>query len=125
MDPSFGNRRKRRVQVKGLTVSINGKDYQVFNLNEYGVGFLVGSPEEITVGVEIESMTINATLPITIAGVSRHISAYAAPRGQALFFQKGWVCGAEFTTQHDRGENNLIEQILREAADSEKGTSES
>lgn len=112
MSSDPGNRRQRRVQVQNMTLSINGKTYQVFNLNKYGVGFLVDSPDEFTVGDEIRSMILNATLPVIIAGTPRHISAY--PPSQTLHFRKGWVCGAEFSVKRDEGQEALIQQILRD-----------
>ncbi|MDL2269743.1 hypothetical protein LJC71_10120 [Desulfosarcina sp. OttesenSCG-928-A07] len=118
MKRNSDNRRKRRLQVKNLTLSINGKTYLVFNINEYGAGFMVSHPEEFIVGQEIAAMTINTRPPITTGGIPRHISAYTPPE-QELFFQKGWVCDAEFNIQHDVGKNNLIEQVLRGLIDLE------
>ena len=60
MDQVLGNRKKRRFAVKDLTISINGKTYRIFNINEYGVGFLIDSPKEFEIGNEIKPIATTA-----------------------------------------------------------------
>ncbi|BBO72149.1 hypothetical protein DSCA_60790 [Desulfosarcina alkanivorans] len=116
MDPDWGKRRKRRFSVKDLTVSINGKTYRVFNINEYGLGFLMDSPEEIEIGARIEPMIVNGNLPVRVTGIPRHISQFR-PSNRHLHFKSGWVCGTEFTTGHDRESRKLLREFIAENLD--------
>jgi hypothetical protein len=116
MEPGLGNRRKRRFSVKDLTISINGKSYRVFDINEDGVGFLIDSPEEIEIGTEIRPMIVNGRLPVEVAGIPRHISHFRPP-GKHLHFKSGWVCGAEFSTGHDREGWKLLQEFIAENID--------
>ena len=118
MDQVLGNRKKRRFAVKDLTISINGKTYRIFNINEYGVGFLIDSPEEIEIGTEIKPMTVNGNIPVQVAGIPRHISQFGRP-GKHLSFKSGWVCGTEFTTRHDLGGGKLFQDFIAENIDSD------
>ena len=116
MDQVLGNRRKRRFSVKDLTISINGKTYRIFNISEYGVGFLVDSPEEIQIGTEIKPMVVNGNKPVQVAGIPRHISQFRPPNSQ-LLFRSGWVCGTEFTTRHDLDGGRLLRDFIAEILD--------
>lgn len=116
MDQVLGNRRKNRFSVKDLTISINGKAYRIFNINEYGVGFLIESPEEIEIGTEIKPMIVNANIPVRLAGIPRHISQFRPPNNR-LHFKTGWVCGAEFTTRHDLDGGRLLQEFIAENID--------
>ena len=118
MDQVLGNRKKRRFAVKDLTISINGKTYRIFNINEYGVGFLIDSPEEIEIGTEIKPMTVNGNIPVQVAGIPRHISQFKPP-GKRLFFKSGWICGTEFTTRHDLGGGKLFQDFIAENLESD------
>jgi hypothetical protein len=118
MDQVLGNRRKRRFAVKDLTISINGKNYRIFNINEYGVGFLIDSPEEIEIGTEIEPIIFNGHIPVRLAGIPRHISQFHPPQ-KSLYFKAGWVCGAEFTTSHHHDGGNLIREFLAETIEND------
>ena len=113
MDQVLGNRKKRRFAVKDLTISINGKTYRIFNINEYGVGFLIDSPKEFEIGNEIKPITVNGNVPVQIAGTPRHISQFNPP-GKRLSFKSGWVCGTEFTTRHDLGGGKLFRDFIAE-----------
>lgn len=113
MDQRLGNRRKRRFAVKNLTLSINGKTYRIFNINEHGVGFLLDAPETIKPGDEIRQMIVNASVPVKVAGIARHVSQFVPP-DERLYFQPGWVCGTEFSTQHDRDGHGLLELFIAE-----------
>ena len=113
MDQTLGNRRKQRFPVKDLTISINGKTYRIFNINEYGVGFLLDAPEAIKPGEEISQIVVNTRVPVKVAGIARHISQ-CIPSDQRLYFQPGWVCGTEFSTQHDREGHRLLETFIAE-----------
>jgi hypothetical protein len=113
MDQRLGNRRKYRFPVNDLTISINGKSYRIFNINEYGVGFLLDAPEAIRPGDEISHMIVNTTVPVKVAGIARHVSQYTPPE-KRLYFQPGWVCGTEFSTQHDRDGHRLLETFIAE-----------
>ncbi|BBO93214.1 hypothetical protein [Desulfosarcina ovata] len=124
MDQKLGNRRWRRFQAQNLTISINGKSYRIFNINEYGVGFLIDTPEEIELNTEIQPMTVNGTTPIQVAGIPRHVSQLVS-EDQRLFFQPGWVCGTEFTTQHDRDGGKLIAEFIAENIEREAEENES
>ncbi|BBO86260.1 hypothetical protein DSCO28_68260 [Desulfosarcina ovata subsp. sediminis] len=124
MDQKLGNRRRRRFQAQNLTISINGKSYRIFNINEYGVGFLIDTPEEIELNTEIQPMTVNGTPPIQVAGIPRHVSQLVS-EDQRLFFQPGWVCGTEFTTQHDRDGGKLIAEFIAENIEREAEENES
>jgi hypothetical protein len=116
VDKALGKRRKQRLSVKNLTLSINGKTYRIFNINEYGVGFLIDSPEEIAVGTEIKPIILDGNLPVKLAGIPRHISHYQTPTKQ-LYFKSGWVCGAEFTTQQDINGWKLFRKYIAENID--------
>lgn len=113
MDQRLGNRRQRRFPVTDLTISINGKTYRIFNINAYGVGFLIDAPEEIEIGSDATPMTVNARVPVRVAGVARHVSQFTSPDRQ-LHFQSGWVCGAEFSIRHDREGHRLLETFIAE-----------
>lgn len=113
MDQSLGNRRKPRFTVMNLTITINGKDYRIFNINEHGVGFLVDSPDEIEIGSEIGPMIVNGRVSARVAGIPRHISQVSSS-GDRLHFTSGWVCGTEFTTQHDLDGGKLLEEYIAE-----------
>jgi hypothetical protein len=113
MAPRLENRKKRRLRPTDLTVSVNGKPYRIININEHGVGFLVDSPEEIEINIEINPLTINGNKSVQIAGIPRHISQYQSP-DKRLYFRSGWVCGAEFTTQHDLNGVKLLLEYLAE-----------
>jgi hypothetical protein len=118
MDQILGKRKKRRFAVTDLTISINGKAYRIFNINEYGVGFLIDSPEEIEIGTEIKPMIVNATIPVQVAGIPRHITQFRS-RDKRLFFKSGWVCGTEFTTRHYIGGGKLLQEFIAENIDSD------
>jgi hypothetical protein len=118
MDQVLGNRRKPRFSVKDLTISINGKTYRIFNINEYGVGFLVDAPEEIEIGNEIKPMVLNGNIPVRVAGIARHISHFRPP-DKHLLFKSGWVCGMEFTTRHDPDAADLLRAYIEEIIDIE------
>ena len=53
------NRRKPRFTVRDLTLSLNGKTYRVFNINEHGVGFLIDEPQEIDFSADGHPILIN------------------------------------------------------------------
>ena len=116
MDQVLGNRRKPRFSVKDLTISINGKTYRIFNINEYGVGFLIDAPEEIEIGDEIEPMILNGNIPVRVAGIARHVSHFDRP-DKRLLFKSGWVCGIEFTTRHDPDAVDLLREYIEEIID--------
>ncbi|MBC2713214.1 MAG: hypothetical protein HGJ94_20145 [Desulfosarcina sp.] len=116
MDPDLGNRRKRRFSVKDLTISINGKTYRIFNINEHGVGFLIDSQEEIEIGAEIKPLIVNGNIPVRVAGIPRHISQFRSPN-KRLFFKSGWVCGMEFTTRCDLDGGKLLQEFIAENID--------
>jgi hypothetical protein len=123
MDPILGNRGKRRLSVRGLTISINGKTYRIYNLNEYGVGFLIDSPEEIQIGTEIEPIIFNGNQPLRVAGIPRHISQFKPP-DEHLLFKSGWVCGTEFTPENDLDGRKLLQEFIAEYLDSDSDESE-
>lgn len=116
MDLGLGNRRKRRFSVKNLTISINGKTYRVFNINEDGVGFLIDSPEEFELGTEIKPIIVNGNLPVRVAGIPRHISQFQLSN-EHLYFKSGWVCGTEFTTEDDLDGRKLLQEFIAENID--------
>ena len=116
MDPDLGNRRKQRFSAKDLTIIINGKTYRIFDINEYGVGFLIDSPEEIEIGTEIEPMILNGNIPVRVAGIPRHVSQFG-PSNRRLYFKSGWVCGTEFTTRHDPSGGKLFREFIAENID--------
>ena len=118
MDQVLGNRRKPRFSVKDLTISINGKTYRIFNINEYGVGFLVDAPEEIEIGNEIKPMILNGNIPVRVAGIARHVSQFGPP-DKRLLFKSGWVCGIEFSTRHDPDAADLLRAYMEEIIDTE------
>lgn len=109
----LGNRLRRRFQATDPTLSINGKTYRIFNINEYGVGFLIEAPDEIELGIPQMPMAPNGDQPIRAIGIARHVSQFIDPE-QRLFFQSGWVCGTEFTTQHDLEGGKLLEAYISE-----------
>ena len=116
MNQRFGNRRHPRISGSGLTITINGKTYRIININEDGVGFILDSPDELTVGREIKPMVLNGDIPVRVAGIPRHISQI---RGvdHPLAFKTGWVCGTEFTPRHDRDGKRLLQQFIAESID--------
>ena len=116
MDPVLGKRKKSRFAVKNLTISINGKTYRIFNINEFGVGFLIDSPEEIEIGTEIKPMVVNGKTPVRVAGIPRHISQFR-PASNRLLFKTGWVCGAEFTLRQYSGGEKLLREFIAENID--------
>lgn len=116
MDQVLGNRRKHRFSVKNMAISINGKTYRIFNINEFGVGFLIDSPEEIKVGTEIRPVILNGRLPVRVVGIPRHISQFHPPN-RPLLFKSGWVCGTEFTTRHDLDGGRLFQEFIAENID--------
>lgn len=116
MDPVLGNRREQRFSVKEQTISIRGKTYRIFNINEYGVGFLIDSPEDIEIGAEIEPIIVNGSRPVRVAGIPRHISQLQ-PARMRLHFKSGWVCGTEFTTRQDRAGGKLLREFIAENLD--------
>ena len=118
MDQTLGNRRKPRFAVKDLTISINGKTYRIFNINKYGVGFLIDSPEEIEIGSQIEPMIGKGRQSVRVTGIPRHVSQILT-KGNGLDFIPGWVCGAEFTTQHDLDGGKLLAEYLAENIENE------
>ncbi|WP_319526424.1 hypothetical protein [uncultured Desulfosarcina sp.] len=118
MDQTLGNRRRPRFTVMNLTITINGKDYRIFNINEHGVGFLIDSPDDIEIGTEIGPMIVNGHVSARVAGIARHISQ-VRPSGTGLHFLSGWVCGTEFTTQHDLDGGKLLEEYIAETIERE------
>jgi hypothetical protein len=116
LDQALGKRKRRRFAIKDLTISFNGKTYRIFNINEFGVGFLIDSPEEIKIGTEIAPMIVNAKIPVQVAGIPRHISQFR-PSTKPLFFKSGWVCGAEFTLRHYSGGEKLLREFIAENID--------
>ena len=113
MGQGLGNRRGRRFYIRNLTISLNGKTYRIFNINEYGLGFLIDSPEAIEIGSEIAPIIINGNNPVHVAGIARHISQFNHSNTH-LGFQSGWICGAEFTARYDLRGHNLLRQYLAE-----------
>lgn len=113
MDQILRKRRQPRFSVKDLTLSINGKPYRIFNINEYGVGFLIDSPEELAIGTEIKPIFTHGDIPVRVVGIARHISQFS-PANKRLFFKSGWVCGAEFATRHDLGGGKLLQEFIFE-----------
>ena len=118
MEQTLGNRRKERYTAKDLTISVNGKNYHIFNINEYGVGFLVDAPEEIQIGSEINPTIANGRVSVQVAGIPRHVSQFP-PANQRLFFKPGWVCGTEFTTRDDVGGRKMLQEFIAENIDRE------
>ncbi|WP_372679056.1 hypothetical protein [Desulfosarcina sp.] len=118
MDQVLGKRKKSRFAVKDLTISINGKTYRIFNINEFGVGFLIESPEEIEIGTEIKPMIVNGKIPVRVAGIPRHISQFR-PASNRLLFKTGWICGAEFTLRHYGDGKKLLREFIAENIDSD------
>jgi hypothetical protein len=113
MDQSLGNRKRHRYAVKDLTIAINGKSYRIFNINEYGVGFLIDAPEEIELGTVIKPMLGNGNRSVQVAGIPRHVSQIQ-PDHQRLFFRQGWVCGTEFTARDDLGGRKMLQEFIAE-----------
>ena len=118
MNQNLGNRRKPRFAVKDLTISINGKTYRIFNINQFGVGFLIDSPEEIEIGTPIEPIIGNGRQTVRVVGIPRHISQIQS-KGKGLDFAPGWVCGAEFTIQHDLDGGKLLAAYIAENIENE------
>ena len=118
MDQILGNRRKPRLPVKGLTISINGKTYRIFNINEHGVGFVIDSPDEIEIGNEIQPRIDNGRQSVRVTGIPRHVSQLL-PRNEGLHFTPGWVCGTEFTIQHDLDGGKLLIEYIAENIENE------
>ena len=115
-EQNLGNRRQQRFPAKKLTLTINGKSYQVFNINEYGVGFIIDTPDEIPIGNEIKPIIFYEDVPVQATGIPRHVSQIEPP-GNQLHFKSGWVCGTEFTTQHDPEGWQLIQEYIAENSD--------
>ncbi len=113
MDQTLGNRKKRRYTVKDLTIAINGKNYRIFNINEYGVGFLVDAPDEIEIGAMINPLINNGNKSVQLAGIPRHVSQFQSDDRQ-LFFRQGWVCGTEFTARDDLGGRKMLQEFIDE-----------
>lgn len=113
MDQTLGNRKKRRFAVNDLTIAINGKNYLIFNINEYGVGFLIDAPDEIEIGRVIEPLIGNGRKSVQVAGIPRHVSQYQ-PESRRLFFRQGWVCGTEFTARDDLGGQKMLQEFIAE-----------
>jgi len=118
MGQKLGNRRQERFCVKKVTLTLNGKNYKVFNINEYGVGFILHTPDEISIGNEIEPILSFGNSPVRTTGIPRHVSLLRQPRNQ-LHFQSGWVCGTEFTTQYDPEGWQFLQRYITENSDSE------
>ena len=123
MDQPTGKRRKPRLTVKDMTLTINGKTYRVVNINEYGVGFLVDSPDGVAIGDTLEATLDIGRLPVKVAGIARHVSQLT-PVDRHLRFRSGWVCGTEFTTRHIHDGGALFEAYLADVLDGEIGESE-
>ena len=123
MDQILGNRKKHRYAVKDLTIAINGKNYNIFNINEYGVGFLVDAPEEIEVGTLIKPMLGNGEKSVQVAGIPRHVSQFH-PIENRLVFRQGWVCGTEFTVRDDLGGRKMLQEFIAEHLDRDVENSE-
>jgi hypothetical protein len=119
-----GNRRKPRFAVCNLTISLNGRIYQVFNINEYGVGFLIDAPHDFTIGTGIEPMVINTHTPVRVAGIARHVSEVSRP-GNTLEFKTGWVCGVEFTSRHNPEARRLLKAYIDEMVEPDPDDDES
>lgn len=113
MDPGLGNRRTQRYSVKNMTISINGKSYRIFNINEFGVGFLIDSPDEIEIGTQIHPMIAGADRSVQVMGIPRHVSQYRCADDR-LHFRSGWVCGTEFTTQQDLAGGQMLRDFIAE-----------
>ena len=113
MDQTLGNRKKHRYAVKDLTIAINGKNYRIFNINEYGVGFLIDAPDEIKIGSPIQPLIENGRKSVQVAGIPRHVSQYI-PEDRRLFFRQGWVCGTEFTARDDMGGRKMLQEFIAE-----------
>jgi len=113
MDQVLGDRRKYRFSVKHLSLSINGKTYRIFNINEYGMGFLIDSSETIEIGTEIKPVFDNGNMAVQVTGIPQHISQFC-PSHERLFFKPGWVCGTEFTTRHDKNGWKLFREFIAE-----------
>ena len=113
MNQTLDNRRKPRLAVKNLTISLNGKTYRIFNINAHGVGFLIDSPEEIEIGTEIRPIIGIGNQSVRVVGIARHVSQLQSP-GKGLRFTPGWVCGTEFTIQHDRHGAKLLQEYIAE-----------
>jgi hypothetical protein len=116
MEPKLGNRRKKRFPGKKITISIDGKIYQIVNINEYGVGFIIDTPDEIIIGNKIEPIIFFDNVPVQAIGIPRHISQLQ-PSENKLLFKSGWVCGTEFTAQHDPEGWELFQQYIADNAD--------
>lgn len=109
----MGRRRQRRLSVKNLTITIDGRTYRVFNINAHGVGFLVDSPGVFEIGNPVHAVTINASVPVRVTGIPRHVSAFQGS-DRHLSFKPGWICGMEFATRRDLNGNRLLSEYLAE-----------
>jgi hypothetical protein len=114
MDHTLGNRKRHRYAVKDLTIAVNGKNYRIFNINEYGVGFLIDAPDEIELGTVINPLIGNGYKSVQVAGIPRHVSQFQ-PDHERLFFRQGWVCGTEFTARDDLGGRKMLQEFIAEA----------
>ncbi len=123
MDQALGNRKKKRYNVKNLTIAINGKNYQIFNINEYGVGFLIDTPDEIQVGSVITPVLLKGDKSVRVAGIPRHVSQYQS-ESERLYFRPGWVCGTEFTSRDDFGGKEMLRAFIAEQLANEAGQNE-
>ncbi|HSO21158.1 MAG TPA: hypothetical protein VLT88_16945, partial [Desulfosarcina sp.] len=110
----MGKRRRHRFSAKDLTITIDGRTYRVFNINEHGLGFLVDSPAAIEIGGSLKPLVINAPVPVRITGIPRHVSLCQAAQ-KTPAFKPGWVCGLEFSTRRDPDGQKLLLQFLAEA----------
>ena len=124
MDRAMGNRKKPRYAVGNLTISIDGKIYRVFNINEYGVGFLIDAPQEFISGTDIAPMVINGHTPVRVAGIARHVSQISG-FDKNLAFKTGWVCGVEFTSRHNPEARRLLKAYIDEMIECEPDEDES
>jgi len=123
VDQTLGNRRRPRFAVRDMTLTINGKTYRIFNINAHGVGFLIDSPDEVELGTEIGPMIVNGHVSARVVGIPRHISQVISSRKE-LHFTPGWVCGTEFTTQHDLDGGKLLEEYIAENIEREAENTE-
>ncbi len=113
MNPSPYNRKKRRIKLKDLSLKIKGKSYQIININEYGVGFLINSPEAIEIGSKLGPIVFEGSESVQVTGIPRHISQLVEPESR-LYFRTGWVCGTEFATAHDIEAGKLLSKFISE-----------
>lgn len=113
MNPSQGKRRKRRIHLKDTSLKIEGTSYKIVNINEYGVGFLINSPEDIEIGSPLGPMVFEGSESVQVNGIPRHISQLTNPDSK-LYFKTGWVCGTEFSTAHDIECGKLLSCFISE-----------